>query len=70
VIVTHLPVTRYQVCHRTAPAGPGTLSQVLTGHYRRLTPKRPASRFEMGLPARMVVLRKLTGAMTDPSVET
>jgi hypothetical protein len=26
------------------PAGPGTLSQVLTGHYRRLTPKRPASR--------------------------
>ena len=33
--VTQLPVTRCQICHRTAAHRPGNLSGVLTGHYRR-----------------------------------
>jgi len=35
VTVTQLPVTRCQVCHRTVAYRPGTLTEVLTGHYRR-----------------------------------
>ena len=34
VTVTHLPVTRCQICHRTVPCRPGYLSEVVTGHYR------------------------------------
>src|SRR5216683_1658157 len=33
VTVTHLPVTRCQICHRTVAYRPGNLSEVLTGHY-------------------------------------
>jgi len=39
VTVTHLPVTRCQVCHRTIAYRPGTLSQTLTEHYRRAHPE-------------------------------
>jgi hypothetical protein len=46
VTVTHLPVTRRQICHRTAAYWPGNLSEVLTGHYRRAHPEPP------GLPSR------------------
>jgi hypothetical protein len=35
VTVTRLPVTRCQICHRTVTYRPGTLSKVLTEHYRR-----------------------------------
>ena len=37
--VTHLPVTRCQICHRTVAYRPGNLSEVLTGHYRRAHPE-------------------------------
>ena len=43
VTVTHLPVTRCQICHRTVAYRPGSLSEVLTEHYRRAHPKRSAS---------------------------
>ncbi len=39
VTVTHLAVTRCQICHRTVAYQPGTLSEVLTGHYRRAHPE-------------------------------
>jgi hypothetical protein len=39
VTVTHLPVTRCQLCHRTVAYQPGNLSAVLTGHYRRAHPE-------------------------------
>ncbi len=39
VTVTHLPVTRCQICHRTVAYRPGTLTEVLTGHYRRAHPQ-------------------------------
>ncbi len=39
VTVTHLPVTRCQICHRTVAYRPGTLSEVLTEHYRRAHPE-------------------------------
>jgi hypothetical protein len=46
VTVTHLPVTRCQICQRTIAYRPGTLTAVLTGHYRRAHPEAldPASR--------------------------
>ena len=43
VTVTHLPVARCQICHRTVAYRPGSLSEVLTEHYRRAIPKRSAS---------------------------
>jgi hypothetical protein len=46
VTVTRLPVTRCQLCHRTVAYRPGTLSGVLTGHYRRAHPQA------LGLPSR------------------
>jgi hypothetical protein len=46
VTVTHLPVTRCQICHRTVAYGPGNLSEVLTEHYRRAHPQA------LGLPSR------------------
>ena len=46
VTVTHLPVTRCQICHCTVAYRPGNLSEVLTEHYRRAHP--PA----LGLPSR------------------
>ena len=46
VTVTHLPVTRCQICHRTVAYRPGNLSEVLTGHYRRAHPEA------LGLPSR------------------
>jgi hypothetical protein len=46
VTVTHLPVTRCEVCHCTVAYQPGTLSQTLTEHYRRAHPEA------LGLPAR------------------
>ena len=39
VTVTQLPVTRCQICHRTVPYRPGTLTEVLTEHYRRAHPE-------------------------------
>ena len=39
VTVTQLPVTRCQICHRTVAYRPGTLTEVLTGHYRRAHPE-------------------------------
>jgi hypothetical protein len=46
VTVTHLPVTRCQICQRTIAYRPGTLTEILTGHYRRAHPEAldPASR--------------------------
>jgi hypothetical protein len=38
VTVTRLPVTRCQICHRIVAYRPGTLTEVLTGHYRRAHP--------------------------------
>ena len=39
VTVTHLPVTRCQICHRTVAYRPGNLTEVLTEHYRRAHPE-------------------------------
>ena len=39
VTVTHLPVTRCQICHETVAYRPGSLSEVLTEHYRRAHPR-------------------------------
>ena len=46
VTVTHLPVTRCQVCRQTVAYRPGSLSEVLTEHYRRAHPEA------LGPPAR------------------
>ena len=51
VTVTRLPVTRCQVCHRTVAYRPGSLSEVLTEHYRRVHPET------LGLPSRPSVLQ-------------
>ena len=39
VTVTQLPVTRCQICQRTVAYRPGTLTEVLTEHYRRAHPE-------------------------------
>lgn len=39
VTVTQLPVTRCEICQRTVAYRPGTLSEVLTEHYRRAHPE-------------------------------
>ena len=39
VTVTHLPVARCQICHRTVAYRPGSLSEVLTEHYRQAHPR-------------------------------
>ena len=46
VTVTHLPVTRCQICHRTVAYRPGNPSEVLTEHYRRAHPQA------LGAPSR------------------
>jgi hypothetical protein len=46
VTVTRLPVTRCRLRYRTVAYRPGTLSEVLTGHYRRAHPQA------LGLPSR------------------
>jgi len=46
VTVTYLPVTRCQICRRTVAYRPGSLSEVLTEHYRRAHPEA------LGLPSR------------------
>ena len=46
VTVTRLPVTRCQICRRTVAYRPGSLSEVLTEHYRRVHPEA------LGLPSR------------------
>ena len=46
VTVTHLPVARCQICRRTVAYRPGSLSEVLTEHYRRAHPEA------LGLPSR------------------
>jgi hypothetical protein len=46
VTVTHLPVTRCQICHRTIAHRPGKVSEILTEHYRRAHPEA------LGLPSR------------------
>jgi RimJ/RimL family protein N-acetyltransferase len=45
VTVTQLPVTRCDICQRTVACRPGTLSEALTGHYRRAHPEA------LGFPA-------------------
>ncbi len=45
VIVTHLPLTRCQICRQTVAYQPGSLSEVLTEHYRRAHPET------LGLPS-------------------
>jgi hypothetical protein len=45
VTVTQLPVTRCEICHRTVAYRPGSLSEVLTEHYRRAHPEA------LGLPS-------------------
>jgi hypothetical protein len=44
VTVTHLPVTRWQLCDRTLAYRPGNISEFLTEHYRRAHPE------ELGIP--------------------
>ena len=39
VTVSQLPVTRCQICQRTVAYRPGSLSEVLTEHYRRAHPE-------------------------------
>jgi hypothetical protein len=39
VTVTHLPVTRCQICRRTVACRPGSLSEVPTEHYRQAHPE-------------------------------
>jgi hypothetical protein len=39
VTVTQLPVTRCQICRRTVAYRSGSLSRVLTEHYRRTHPE-------------------------------
>jgi hypothetical protein len=46
VTITHLPVTRCQICHRTIAYYPGNLSEVLTDHYRQAHPQA------LGIPSR------------------
>jgi hypothetical protein len=46
VTITQLPVTRCQICHRTVAYRPGSLSAVLTEHYRRAHPEA------LGIPSR------------------
>ncbi len=46
VTVTHIPVTRCQICRRTVAYRPGSLNEVLTEHYRRAHPEA------LGLPSR------------------
>ena len=45
VTVTHLPVTRCQICDRTLAYRAGNISEVLTEHYRRTHPEA------LGIPA-------------------
>ncbi len=40
VTVTHLPVTRCQICDRTFAYRPGKISEVLTEHYLRAHPEK------------------------------
>jgi len=46
VMVSRLPVTRCQICRSTVAYRPGSLSEVLTEHYRRAHPEA------LGLPSR------------------
>jgi hypothetical protein len=46
VTVSQLPVTRCEICHRTVAYQPGSLSEVLTEHYRRAHPE------VLGVPTR------------------
>ena len=41
-----VPVTRCEICHRTVAYRPGSLSEVLTEHFRRAYPKA------LGIPSR------------------
>jgi hypothetical protein len=39
VTVTHLPVARCHICYRTLAYRPGSISEALTEHYRRVHPE-------------------------------
>src|SRR5258707_729059 len=52
VTVTHLPVTRCQICHRTVAYRPSSLSEVLTEHYRRAHPEALGLLFPVAGPVR------------------
>jgi hypothetical protein len=43
VTVTHLPLTRCEICHRTVAYRPGSLNEVLTEHYRKAHPEALAN---------------------------
>jgi hypothetical protein len=50
VTVTHLPVMRCQICHRTVGCRPGNGSEVLTEHYRRANQTQIAvSRYDLAM---------------------
>ena len=49
VTITHLPSTRCQICDRTLAYRPGTISEALTEHYRRVY------REALGAPAAQAV---------------
>jgi hypothetical protein len=50
VTVTQLPVTRCQICNRTVAYRPGSLSEVLTEHYRQAHPEA------LGIPSQLPAL--------------
>ena len=52
VTITHLPVTRCQICHTTIAYRPGKASDALTGHYRQAHPgTRPCTAIAVRLGA-------------------
>jgi hypothetical protein len=57
VTVTHLPVTRCQICRRTVAYRPGSLSEVLTEHYRRVHPEALGLPVKAGQAQSSLVLR-------------
>jgi hypothetical protein len=71
VTVTKLPVTCCQICHRTVAYRPGSLSEVLTEHYRRAQPEALGLPFPVAsavsLPAWKCSLRSDTTASRSAS---
>ena len=65
VTVTHLPVTRCQICRRTVAYRPGSLSDVLTEHYRRAHPEALDVPFPVAL-RRLPALGSVASADSPP----
>jgi len=66
VTVTQLPVTRCQICQRTVAYRPGSLSEVLTGHYRRAHP-RPIPKRSGSLPSSPPQAARITLRVPSPA---